>query len=304
MGLRRIVIGVVALASIAGIVAVAVVARNEPDPLAELRVRAAQVEVSSEGLGPRLATEGTDLSPGDIVRTDQDGEAQIDLFDSSLVRLDTSTEVVLSKLVQEPSRNIAIEVTRGRTWNRVAELVSGADRFTVSLGDATVSVRGTTFITDCRRAPECYVVGVDGATEVASGGQETSAETGDCVLIRRDEAIEDCDEMRLGLIDDWVKENLAEDQQLELDAIDVATPSVSPTPVGTRRSFVPGPAPRPAAPTPTATSDPTVTDGSTPTPERTIPSLPTKTPRPKKTPAASGEPCEPEPGGTPCPYPD
>jgi hypothetical protein len=300
MGLRRIVIGLVALASIAGIVAVAVVARNEPDPLAELRVRAAQVEVSSEGVGPRLADEGTDLAAGDIVRTDQDGEAQVDLFDGSLVRLDTGTELVLSKLVQEPDRNIAIEVSRGRTWNRVAELVSGADRFTVSLGEATVSVRGTTFITDCRRAPECYVVGIDGTSEVASGGQETNVETGDCILIRRDEAIEDCDEKRLGLIDDWVKENLAEDQQLDLDAINVASPSATPTPSGTPRRFVPGPAPRPAAPA--ATAAPVATTDSTPKPTAD-PTLvpPTTKPKPTKEPGPVN--CEPDLGETPCPYP-
>src|SRR5687768_10870026 len=85
-GFRRVLLAILALGSVGAIVAVAVVARNTSDPLAELRVRGDIVDVVRGGTVREEGAEGKDLREKDRVRTDAGGSAQIDFFDGSLAR--------------------------------------------------------------------------------------------------------------------------------------------------------------------------------------------------------------------------
>src|SRR5687768_17204013 len=85
---RRFLVAALALVVISGLVAVAIVSRSSPDALAELRVREGSVSLLRGTLPVSRATEGEDLKSGDLVRTNEQGQAQVDFFDGSLVRMD------------------------------------------------------------------------------------------------------------------------------------------------------------------------------------------------------------------------
>jgi hypothetical protein len=283
-GGRRYVLAAFALACVVVIVIVAIVARNSSDAPAQLRIRQDAMQVKHGSSDFSAALEGDDLGTGDEVRSDPSGQAQIEFFDGSVVRMDGDTHLVLRNVVDRTEgREILLGMEAGRTWNRVAELTSTQDRYELRLPNATVNVRGTTFLADCRTQQVCYVVGFDGTSEVTSStGVKRSVNDGDCIRAT-DTGIAQCDEKKLGLIDSWVKENLADDQQLALKR-GPSTPRVvlSPSPSATSRGTggttpvrprrTAAPAPRP---TPAATKAPT----PKPTPEDTPIVTPTKRPR-------------------------
>lgn len=293
---RRLVMALLALVVVAGIVMIAVVSRNRSDALAELRVRADRVSVLREARGVIDPGEGEDLRATDIVVTDDTGRAQVDLFDGSLVRLDSSSELSLLELVDgDRGGQVGLALKSGRSWNRVAEREAGS--FSVDIGEAKVNVVGTTFLVDCRLDPMCYVVGIDGEAEVESkAGPKMDVSNGDCVSVDGAGALESCDERKLGLIDAWVNENLAEDEQLAIEQVKVK-PSTTPTATAPsfRRTFAPAPpGPRAATATPAPTDEPKETPEPTtrpkrtkspPTPGPTVP--PTAVPTPFDSPAPS-----------------
>lgn len=296
---RRFIVAALALVVVAGIVAVAVVSRSTADALAELRVRDGSVSLLRETSPLVQAAEGEDLRSGDVLRTDAEGRAQIDFFDGSVVRLDRDTEVVLRTVATEPDGDqISLSLSSGRTWNRVTPQEPG-DRFAVDLGGAVATAVGTTFLADCTSRPPCYVVGIDSTTEVRStSGRQMDAQEGDCVAVEESGSLSSCDEKKLGLLDDWVKENLAEDQQLALERVAItATPSPT-AGSGVRRTGAPQRVTAPTA-TPKVTPKPDPTDSPDPTipgaprPRRTKRPEPTLTPpppEPEPDPLVSGEP--------------
>jgi hypothetical protein len=294
---RRMIAGLLALASVAGIVAIAIIARTSGGSLAELRVRRDIVGVKREADEFLKAAEGEDLRVSDVVRSNETGEAQVDFFDGSLVRLDVQTEITVRELSDaRGARRISLELTGGRTWNRVADLVNDADRYEMRMPGAVASVRGTTFMVDCRNLPTCYVVGVSGVTVVDStNGDSSELQEDDCVQIAEG-AIEKCDAKALGLIDGWAKENLADDQQLALEttAVTPRAPEVTTAPPTT---FRPQPLPTRQQQQPQPTPQPTVAPTAKPTPKPTPPpptDSPEPTRRPRRTPDASCEPGGPD----------
>jgi hypothetical protein len=302
---RRYALAAFALACVVVIVIVAVVARNSSDAPAQLRIRQDAIQVKHGSSDLSAALEGEDLGAGDEVRSDPSGQAQIEFFDGSVVRMDGDTQVTLRRVEDRTEgRQILLGMGAGRTWNRVAELTSTQDRYELRLPAATVNVRGTTFLADCRTQQECYVVGFDGTSEVTSAtGVKRSAHDGDCIRAT-ETGIEQCDEKQLGLIDSWVKENLADDQQLALKRGPSTpraslTPSPDPTSRGTTTGTTPVRPRRTAAPAPQATPAATKAPTPKPTPEDTP--IPTPTKRPRRSPKPSSAPTA-EP--TACPTDD
>jgi hypothetical protein len=299
---RRFALAAFALACVVVVAVVAIVSRSSSGAPAQLRVRGDAISVKHGSSDFRAAQEGEDLRAGDEVRSNASGRAQIEFFDSSVVRIDGDTHLALRRVVDDASlRDIALEVTGGRTWNRVSELTSDRDRFEVRMPNAVARVRGTTFMVDCRQQVTCYVVGFDGRTELESTtGAEEVVGDGDCVRVAAD-GLSTCDEKSLGLLDAWVNENLADDQQLALrraPSTPRATPeetsdaTLAPVPQLTRPRPRP-PARAPAAqPTPTPTPIATRTPTPEPTPEDTP--IPTRSPRPRRTKS-------PDPQPTACP---
>jgi FecR-like protein len=279
---------VLVLVLIAGLLVTAVVARQGDEALAELRVRDTDVQVAAKGAGLAKGAEGQSLTVGDVVQTDNSGQAQVDYFDGSLTRLDVNTRFLIRELSNGPSgRKISLDVKAGRTWNRVVRLSSTSDRYEVHMANAVAVVRGTTFIVDCRVQP-CAIGAVEDTTHVVSeDGSEVDASDGDCYVLTEDGGIEPCDKATRKRVmgGSWVKMNKAEDELIGLPPVETESPSPSPTEEAP--AFVPRRAPAP-----------------TPTPRRTLPPLPTDdpnaTPNPSETPFGSTpEPPPPTPPATP-----
>lgn len=231
------------LAVIVVIVVAIAISQQQDKPLAELRIRDQQVSVKTQAdFVPGV--EGQALEAGNEVRTDDEGQAQVDFFDGSLTRLDASTTFVVKKLEDGPQgRRISLELDAGRTWNRVERLTSSEDRYEVSGGNAVATVRGTTFIADGRQAPIWYYIGQEGETE-ASAPPDLKFVLGrnDCVRVDEDGMRECTDHEFHALIDDWVRENQG------LDALAAATsPTPSPTPTPTATAAGPSRRVRPAS---------------------------------------------------------
>ncbi len=260
---RRILLFFFLAGVVGALIAAAVFSMGDRDPGAELRVREASVQVQHENSDFEKGAEGEEIETGDVVRTDSTGRAQIDFFDDSLVRLDVFSEVAVRRLSDEKGqRLISLGVNAGRTWNRVAPSTSERGRYEVHFQNAVASVEGTTFVVDCSRDLHCYVLGIDDVTNVKVGSDEDDVGEGECVDLVG-EQLEPCDANALGLIDAWVKQNLAEDQQLQVGPTPSVTPSPSPSAPPTRRprSFV-----RPPAKTLAPTASPTPMKTSTPKP--------------------------------------
>jgi hypothetical protein len=92
------------------------------------------------GSGWKIAGDGMELSLGDKVKTDN-GIADVILFESVIVSLDTNTVVSISSLAENYPK-IALE--SGSVWNKFTGLV-GVDHFDVETPTTVATVRGTEF---------------------------------------------------------------------------------------------------------------------------------------------------------------
>lgn len=297
---RPMMIVLLALASVAVAIALLLLSQRDGQPLAELRIREANVDVRSGSSDFRQGTEGEALEPGDAVRTDTTGQAQIDFFDDSLTRLDADTTLVIRGLKNGSPGGVLLTLEAGRTWNRVEPASSDQDRYEVRGVTASASALGTTYVSDCRQAPICYYLGIEGETEVKSPTDETMViGPEDCV--RADEAeLRQCTDHEFeALMDDWVNENVAFDGGEIVDSNfdpNPASPSASP-------SASPGSTLRPGRRTTPAPVTPSPTPTRRPRPSRTPePATPTPTNSPSPSPTASPSP-SPTESPTPSPTP-
>lgn len=270
-----------------------ILAQRDKPALAELRVRDKEVELERPGKAPRRGVEGEGLRAGDTLRTDVNGQAQIDYFTGAIMRLDVDTTLVIDGLINaSDGRRITLQLNSGRAWNRVEGLTSSGDRYAVQMPNALATVRGTTNATDCRQDSTCYVLAFVDDTEIIGPGDERIvAGPGTCIRIDETEMRPCTEHERNRLLDDsWL------DEMKTLDGLDVArkvttaspsaSPTLSPRP-GTRvrSQATPTPTPRPTrSPRPRHTDDPNETDEPTPKPS-TAP--PTATAPPTSSPVTS-----------------
>jgi hypothetical protein len=274
-----------------GVIVLIVLSQRDRPALAELRIRAKQVEVEKSGTRGRAGVEGEPLAAGDTVRTDANGQAQIDYFTGTITRLDVNTTMVVDGLLNAAAgKRISLKLNAGRTWNRVEGITSSQDRFDVQMPNALASVRGTTNVTDCRQAPSiCYVLGFLDNTEIlTNAGEQVTAGPGDCFRIDEVGMRPCTDHEKLRLLDDtWLDEMGGLDA---LAAFKTPPPTVSPpasvTPGSggfTRRSSVtPSPKPRVTrSPRPRNTDDPDETEEPTDEPTEEPSAEPSAAPTPE-----------------------
>jgi FecR-like protein len=268
------------LAAIAMLIAVGAVASRAHATLAQLRIRAGKAEIDHGARGFVKASDGSDVAPGDIVRTSSGAQAIVDYFDGSVTRMDSSTKLEIRKLTETKSGDrIELSLADGRIWDHVREATSPSDAFSLRLSSVVISSAGSTFLTDCRSTDACYVVDFDGTTHISSStGDQADLDVAQCEQIAPDGSLATCDASKLGLVDEWVRANLAEDQELVAN-VPAPSPSPSPTPapdLGSSGSgFVPhsvatrAPLRTPSKTAPPSTPVPTKdknNDGSVPTP--------------------------------------
>lgn len=127
---------------------------------AQLVIESGSVQVKHAGGSWNPAQNGMLLYQSDSVRTGGNTSASIILFESSIIRLDSNTEVTLQEILQQKGEtSVTMKQGVGRTWNTITK-ISGIDNYEVQTPTTVVSVRGTSF--------EVNVSG-DGKTDVGVG---------------------------------------------------------------------------------------------------------------------------------------
>jgi hypothetical protein len=101
------------------------------------------VQIKHDGTW-EIAKNGTYLFFSDSVKTGDKSSATIILFKSSIVRLDSNTEITIKEIIEGEETSITIEQEAGRTWNTVSK-ISGIDNYEVQTPTTVASVRGTSF---------------------------------------------------------------------------------------------------------------------------------------------------------------
>jgi hypothetical protein len=85
------------------------------------------------------------LYQSDSVMTKNNSFATIVLFESSVIRLDSNTEIMIKEIIEiEGESNVLIQQDSGRTWNTVLK-ISGIDNYEVQTPTTVATVRGTSF---------------------------------------------------------------------------------------------------------------------------------------------------------------
>jgi FecR protein len=287
---RRSLTILTVIAAIAALVVVGVVAARSHATLAQLRVRSGNVEVDHAAKGFKVASDGLDVTAGDIIRTSSGAQAIVDYLNDTVTRLDAGTRITVRQLSDTKSgERIELSLADGRVWDHVRQASSSSDSFEVRLSNVDILSSGSTFVTDCRRTDACYVVDFDGTTHLsAAAGDQVDLDVGQCESIARDGSLSACDPNRLGLVDGWVRANLAEDQELVTNEPAASpSPSPSPSPSFGSGSSGGGSVHRPVATraplrTPSKTAPPsTSTPAPTNKPKLTFPPTPTPHHRPR-----------------------
>jgi hypothetical protein len=147
-GLRILIALVVIVVLVAaGIVTLGVLASADTAVGAVLTTFVPDASVAHSGGGFSSAASGTFVQPGDSVKTDATGRAQIQFPDGTITRLASNTQISInsSHFAKDGHvHDISLTDKLGRTLNSVQKLVGGAS-FQVIGNTTTASVRGTLF---------------------------------------------------------------------------------------------------------------------------------------------------------------
>jgi hypothetical protein len=112
---------------------------------AQLIVEFGSVQIKHQGGEWQQAENGVLLKQSDAIKTGNNSSASVILFESSIIRLDNSTEIKLEQIIHlAEETNVMIRQESGRTWNTILK-ISGIDSYEVQTPTTVASVRGTTF---------------------------------------------------------------------------------------------------------------------------------------------------------------
>jgi ferric-dicitrate binding protein FerR (iron transport regulator) len=164
------------------------------------------------------ADNGMLLYQNDAIKTGDNTSASIILFESSILRLDSNTEVTLKEVLQQAeATSVKIQQDGGRTWNTISK-ISGIDTYEVQTPVAVASVRGTSFCVQVQ-ANGKTIVGV--GTGVVNVSRTKNNQMQNFININKDESVTvDPDKPDQPLEktpfekDDWILQNQQKDDTL------------------------------------------------------------------------------------------
>lgn len=190
---------------------------------AQLIIEYGIVDVKQVG-GPWSSAEnGMLLYQSDTIRTGENSSASIILFKSSIIRLDSNTEVTLREIVDEVETNVSIDQNSGRTWNTVRK-ISGIDNYEVQTPTTVASVRGTSFLVNVTKEGGTSYGVVNGSLNVSSKKNGTIFDT---IKLKENESVKvDPENITKKLKkeefkkDEWVKKNEEKDEKMIQDEKD------------------------------------------------------------------------------------
>ncbi|MEK7704635.1 MAG: FecR domain-containing protein [Myxococcota bacterium] len=130
--------------------------------------------------GSEAATKtGAVLAAGTRVRTAADGHLLLSFDDSSQLRLEASSTVLLSSYPRKRAQKTSVVLFFGRVWSKVSRSISGETSFEVNTPNAVCGVRGTEFETAVADDGSVRVRVSEGKVSVADDGDEALVEEGD-----------------------------------------------------------------------------------------------------------------------------
>jgi hypothetical protein len=188
---------------------------------AQLIIESGNVEIKHNDESWIIGKNGMVLYQSDIIKTGNNTEASVVLFESSIVRLDSNSEIMLKEiLVNVDKTSVTIEQTAGRTWNTVLK-VSGIDDYEVQTPTTVASVRGTSF--------DIYLLSVN-TTDVGVGKgivfitKVINDNVVDSIELKMNQAVsvysDNIDQIlkiKDFVFDDWVLKNLEKDETFKSD---------------------------------------------------------------------------------------
>jgi FecR-like protein len=181
---------------------------------AQLVIDYGTVQVKHEGSNWTSAETGMFLFQSDALRTGEDTYASVILFESSIIRLDSNTEILLKKIIQQAeTTNITIEQESGRTWNTIQK-ISGIDNYEVQTPTAIASVRGTAFDVNVTTSGSTRISVINGTVNVSRLENGT---IGDTIAVNGNESVliesESNETLKTDPLikDEWILRNLGED---------------------------------------------------------------------------------------------
>ncbi len=188
---------------------------------AQLVIESGTVQIKHAEESWTSAQNGTLLYPSDFVKTGDNASAIIVLFKSSVVRLDSNTEVMLQEILeQEGETSVTIKQDSGRTWNTVLK-ISGIDNYEVQTPTTIASVRATAFVVIVQPNGTTYYGVAHGILNVSYVSNGTIQGVVD--LDENESVIAYVDMVNISLEikpfdkDDWIIENLLKDEQFRND---------------------------------------------------------------------------------------
>lgn len=187
---------------------------------AQLIIDSGNVQVKHSGRSWTSAENGMDLFESDSVKTGDNASASIILFKTSIVRLDSNTEVTLQEIIEQEETSVTLEQNAGRTWNTI-EKISGIDNYEVQTPTAVASVRGTSFDVYILANGNITISVGNGTVNVTiykDGEIVHSIEVPEYLAVTIDPYnIEEPPESYPYEADDWILENIQKDAELKED---------------------------------------------------------------------------------------
>jgi len=184
---------------------------------AQLIIEYGIVDVKQLG-GPWSSAEnGMLLYQSDTIRTAENTSASIILFKSSIIRLDSNTEVTLREIAKEIETNVSIDQNSGRTWNTVRK-ISGIDNYEVQTPTTVASVRGTSFLVNVTEEGGTSYGVVNGSINVSSKKNGTIIDT---INLKENESVKiDPEKIYKPLEkeelkeEEWIEKNKEKDEEM------------------------------------------------------------------------------------------
>lgn len=182
---------------------------------AQLIVESGDVYVKHSGGTWMIAENNMDLLQSDSIKTGENSSASIILFKSSILRLDSNTEVTIQEIIQEDETNVNIYQKEGRTWNSIRK-ISGIDDYEVQTPTTIASIRGTAFVVIVWENGSTYYGVNHGILNVSSITnnviQDSIDVSGNESVFIFIDMIKEKIKIKPFEIDEWVIENLIKDE--------------------------------------------------------------------------------------------
>ncbi len=117
---------------------------------------------------------GTELGPGDVIKTGNESSAKILLFDGSILEIDQGTTIVIMELDLHNTGTTTIRIRQeiGKTVSRVQKLADTRSRYEIETPSAIAAVRGSTMIVDVLEDTTTTVTNVSGDIWIIAQGIE------------------------------------------------------------------------------------------------------------------------------------